>query len=142
MNALLEASHCEVLHLIKSLECLVLLARLQIRGTVNSKIGRANMCVFCCVSVPGSMMITLIPSDVFVLIVILLWGFYLKYQWSAGTRTNLELLTNREMPIYAAFNRFDNSVMMTLAAFYLLFWYSMLSSSERREKRKRTQKNR
>lgn len=86
-------------------------------------------------------MITLIPSDVFVLIVILLWGFYLKYQWSAGTRTNLELLTNREMPIYAAFNRFDNSVMMTLFAFYLLFKYYMVSSSER-EKRKRTQKNR
>lgn len=133
MNALLEASHCEVLHLIKSLECLVLLARLQMRGTVNSKIGRANMCVFCCVSVPGSMMITLIPSDVFVAIVILLWGFYLKNEWSAGTSTNLELLTNRELPMYAALTRFDNSVNMTMLAFVLLYWYHWASFSERKK---------
>ena len=87
-------------------------------------------------------MITLIPSDVFVVIVILLWGFYLKYQWSAGTRTNLELLTNREMPMYAAFTRFDNSVMMTLFASYLLSKYLMVSSSERERKKKNNPKNR
>lgn len=87
------------------------------------------------------MMITLIPSDVFVVIVILLWGLALKHQWSAGTRTNLELLTNRELPMYAAFTRFDNSVNMTMLAFVLLYWHYWASFSERQNRMREQRDN-